>query len=55
MDAEPRAPLSPVYLNDGHTAEREDVVWVRNPDRHLQNTIIASSDGEKQFYVKRTG
>ncbi|KAJ5272280.1 hypothetical protein N7478_007405 [Penicillium angulare] len=55
MDAELRAPLSPVCLIDGHLTEKEDVLWVRNPDRHLQNTTVASSDGEKLFYVKGPG
>lgn len=55
MDAELRAPTSPVCLKKGNMTEREMVIWVRCHDRHLQHTTIAANDGEKLFYVDGKG
>lgn len=55
MDAELRAPTSPVCLTEGNMTEQESVFWVRCHDRHLQHTTIAANDGEKLFYVEGKG
>jgi uncharacterized protein YxjI len=55
MDAELRAPPSPVCLTNGHITERESVLWVRVHDRHLQDITIAGDDGEKLFSVEGPG
>lgn len=55
MDAELRAPTSPVCLTKGKMTEQEMVFWVRCYDRHLQHTTIAADDGEKLFYVDGKG
>lgn len=55
MDAELRAPTSPVCLTEGNMTEQEIVIWVRCHDRHLQHTTIAANDGEKLFHVEGGG
>ncbi|KAJ5533123.1 hypothetical protein N7494_009675 [Penicillium frequentans] len=55
MDAELHGPPSPVSLLDGYITEQETVLWVRTFDRHLQNTTIATDDGERLFYVEGPG
>ena len=55
MDADLRAPASPVCLTEGQTTQQEDVLWVCCHDRHLQHTTIAGNDGEKLFYVEGPG
>ena len=56
MDAELRAPTSPVCLVEGNNmTEQETVFWVRCHDRHLQHTTIAANDGEKLFYIEGRG
>lgn len=55
MDAELHGPPSPVSLLDGYITEQETVLWVRTFDRHLQNTTIATDDGERVFYIEGPG